>query len=93
MPVLRPIAVALCCALGCAPLAAQTGGTRISDGAVRIGLILDLSGPYSDVTGEGSIAAARMAIEDFGGKVGGQPIELVFADHQNKADVAANKAR
>src|ERR1700690_3512206 len=66
---------------------------KISDGVVKIGLILDMSSLYSDVTGEGSVTAARMAIEDFGGKVLGKPIELVYADHQNKADIAANKAR
>lgn len=65
----------------------------VSDGTVRIGLILDMSSLYADITGEGSVAAARMAIEDFGGKVLGKPIDLVYADHQNKADIAANKAR
>jgi len=72
---------------------AHAQGDRISDGAVRIGLILDMSGLYSDITGEGSVTAARMAIEDFGGKVLRRPIELVYADHQNKADIAASKAR
>jgi branched-chain amino acid transport system substrate-binding protein len=66
---------------------------QISDGVVKIGLILDMSSLYADITGEGSVTAARMAIEDFGGKVLGKPIELVYADHQNKADIAASKAR
>ncbi|HEY6966957.1 MAG TPA: ABC transporter substrate-binding protein [Burkholderiales bacterium] len=66
---------------------------KFSDGVVKIGLILDMASLYADITGEGSVTAARMAIEDFGGKVGGVPIELVFADHGNKADVAAAKAR
>ena len=66
---------------------------KVSDGIVKIGLLLDLSGLYADVTGEGSAHAVRMAIEDFGGKVLGKPIELVYADHQNKPDVAAAKAR
>jgi len=70
---------------------AQT--SRIPDGVVRIGLILDMNSLYADLTGEGSVTAARMAIEDFGGKVLGAPIELVYADHQNKADLAAAKAR
>jgi len=65
----------------------------VSDGTVKIGLILDMSSLYADITGEGSVAAARMAIEDFGAKVLGKPIDLVYADHQNKADIAANKAR
>ncbi|GMG89939.1 ABC transporter substrate-binding protein [Cupriavidus metallidurans] len=65
----------------------------ISDDVVKIGLLLDMSGLYSDVTGRGSAAAAQMAIDDFGGKVLGKKIELVVVDHQNKADIAANKAR
>jgi branched-chain amino acid transport system substrate-binding protein len=65
----------------------------ISDDIVKIGLLLDMSGLYSDVTGRGSAAAAQMAIDDFGGKVLGKKIELVVVDHQNKADIAANKAR
>ncbi|MGT2432653.1 ABC transporter substrate-binding protein [Cupriavidus basilensis] len=52
-----------------------------------------MSGLYADVTGRGSAAAAQMAIDDFGGKVLGKKIELVVADHQNKADIAASKAR
>ena len=60
---------------------------------VRLGLILDMSGVYSDVTGAGSAMAARMAVEDFGGKILNRPIEILVADHQNKADVAAAQAR
>jgi branched-chain amino acid transport system substrate-binding protein len=66
---------------------------KISDDVVRIGLILDMSSIYADITGRGSADAAQMAIDDFGGKVLGKPIELVYADHQNKADIAATKAR
>jgi branched-chain amino acid transport system substrate-binding protein len=66
---------------------------KFSDNVVKIGLILDMASLYADITGEGSVTAARMAIEDFGGKVNGVPIELVYADHGNKADVAAAKAR
>src|SRR3954465_14861951 len=81
--------------LAAAPLAhAQNKpSARISDGVVKIGLLLDMNSLYADLTGEGSVAAARMAITDFGGKVLGAPVELVFADHQNKADLAAAKAR
>ena len=71
--------------------AAQQPG--ISDNVVKIGLILDMSGIYADITGIGSVNAAKMAIEDFGGKVAGKPIELVYADHQNKPDIAAARAR
>src|SRR6516162_1292885 len=59
---------------------------------LKLGLILDMSGPYADITGQGSVTAARMAVEDFGGKVLGRPIEIVFADHQNKADLAGSIA-
>ncbi len=65
----------------------------ISDGVVRLGFLLDMSGPYADVTGPGSAAAARMAVEDFGGTVLGAAIEVVVADHQNKPDIAAATAR
>ena len=77
-------------AKGAAPAKPAAG---ISDGVVRIGLILDMSSLYADITGEGSATAARMAVEDFGGKVRGAPIAVVVADHQNKADIAAATAR
>ncbi len=73
--------------------AAPASAQGISDKVVKIGLILDMSGLYSDITGMGTVTAARMAVEDFGGTVLGQPIEILYADHQNKADIAANKAR
>ena len=60
------------------------------DGPVKIGVINDQSSIYADLSGMGGVTAARMAIEDFGGKVLGKPIELVYADHQNKPDVASN---
>ena len=66
---------------------------KISDGVVRIGVLNDQSGVYADFGGKGSVAAARLAIEDFGGKVLGAPVELIDADHQNKADIAAGIAR
>jgi len=75
------------------PLAAQAQQNAVSDDAVRIGLLLDMTSLYADITGTGSVAAAQMAIDDFGGKVLGKPVQLVYADHQNKADIAANKAR
>ena len=66
---------------------------KLSDGAVRIGVLTDMTGYYSDLSGPGSALAAKLAVEDFGGKMGGKPIELVSADHQLKADVASNTAR
>jgi branched-chain amino acid transport system substrate-binding protein len=60
---------------------------------VKIGLITDMSSLYADVEGKNGALAIQMAIDDFGGKALGQPIELMSADHQNKADIAASKAR
>ena len=66
---------------------------QISDDAVRIGMLEDMSSLYSETTGPGSVYAARMAVADFGGKVLGKPIEILQADHQNKADVGSAIAR
>jgi branched-chain amino acid transport system substrate-binding protein len=60
---------------------------------VKIGVLNDQTGLYADLSGMGSVYAARMAVEDFGGKVLGRPVEVIFADHQNKADLGANLAR
>jgi len=90
----RIAASALACAaaLACSTAQAQPRAA-VSDDVVKIGMLLDMSGLYADVTGRGSATAAQMAIDDFGGKVLGKKIELVVVDHQNKADIAANKAR
>ncbi len=74
-------------------LSAGVAQAQYSDNKVKIGILTDLSGTYSDLAGKGTIVAAQMAIEDFGGKVNGLPIELVSADHQNKADIASSIAR
>ena len=66
---------------------------QAADDAVKIGFITDLSGLYADIDGQGGLEAIRMAIADFGGKVNGKPITLVYADHQNKADIASSRAR
>ncbi len=66
---------------------------EISGDVVKIGVLTDMSSVFSDVTGAGSVEAAKMAIEKLGGKIAGKPIELVFADHQNKADIGAGVAR
>src|ERR1700743_648038 len=66
---------------------------QISDNVVRIGVMNDQSGLYADLGGPGSVTAARMAVEDDGGRVLGKPIEVVFADHQNKADIGVAVAR
>ena len=63
------------------------GPASADEGAFRIGVMNDQSGPYADLAGPGSAEIARMAIEDFGGSVLGKKIELLVADHQNKVDV------
>ncbi len=65
----------------------------VSDGKVKIGILNDQSGVYADFGGKSSVEAARMAVEDFGGKVLDMPVEIVDADHQNKPDIASNIAR
>jgi branched-chain amino acid transport system substrate-binding protein len=81
---------ALALMLGAAGLA--TSAVQAQE-KVKIGFITDMSSLYSDVEGKGGATAIQMAIDDFGGKVLGQSIELLTADHQNKADIAASKAR
>ena len=66
---------------------------QVSHERVKIGVLTDQSGVFSSLAGRGSVVAARMAAEDFGGKVAGKSIEVVDADHQNKADVGAQIAR
>ncbi|MDB5366097.1 MAG: transporter permease [Rhodospirillales bacterium] len=66
---------------------------KISGGVVKIGILNDQSGPYADYGGKSSVEAARIAIDEFGGKILGKPIVLIDADHQNKPDVASNIAR
>ena len=73
--------------------AQSSSNAKISDDVVKIAVLTDMSGLYTDLGGPGSVAAAQLAIDDFGGKVLGKQIVLVSADHQNKADVGASKAR
>ena len=81
-------------ALTTALLGALPAAAEISDGAVKIGVLTDMSGVYSDITGKGSITAARMAVEDcLKAECAGMKIEVVSADHQNKADVGSAIAR
>jgi branched-chain amino acid transport system substrate-binding protein len=95
------IAILVGMALGVAPMTPAfsqqkgAGGPKLSDGVVKIGVLTDLSGLYSDLSGSGAVLAVKMAIDDFKAMEKGKafPIELVSADHQNKGDVASNKAR
>ncbi|WP_299183432.1 ABC transporter substrate-binding protein [uncultured Neptuniibacter sp.] len=70
---------------------AQAAG--ISDDKVKIGVLADMGGVYSDICGKGCVTAVEMAVEDFGGTVLGKPIEIVSADDQNKADIGSAKVR
>ncbi|HWV82800.1 MAG TPA: ABC transporter substrate-binding protein [Hyphomicrobiaceae bacterium] len=74
-------------------LGATAAGAQISGDAVKIGVLNDQSGLYADFGGTGSVLAAKMAAEDFGGTVLGKPIQILSADHQNKVDLAASTAR
>ncbi|MGM4998240.1 ABC transporter substrate-binding protein [Tardiphaga sp. 538_B7_N1_4] len=83
------LSLAVAAALG-GPALAQS---KLSDDAVRIGVMTDMSGQFSHESGEGSVVAIKMAVEDFGGSVLGKPIDVVVADHQNRNEVAIAKAR
>ena len=83
----------LLCGTALLALTAGAAHAQVSNNVIKIGVMNDRSGIYADLAGEGSAIAARLAAEEFGGKVAGAPIEIVVADHQNKADIAANTAR
>jgi branched-chain amino acid transport system substrate-binding protein len=72
---------------------AGAANAQISGDVVKIGVLTDKSSLYADVAGEGSVVAAQLAVEEFGGKVAGKPIQIISADHQNKADISSNIAR
>ncbi|HJS33419.1 MAG TPA: ABC transporter substrate-binding protein, partial [Alphaproteobacteria bacterium] len=74
-------------------LAAGAAQAQISDGVVKVGVINDQSSLYADLAGPGSVLAARMAVEDYKAAEKGLKIEILSADHQNKADVASNIVR
>jgi len=74
-------------------LAAGSAQAQYSDGIIKIGVLNDQSGTYADMAGPGSTWAARKAVEDFGAAAKGLKVEVVFADHQNKPDIASNVAR
>src|SRR5512134_3666317 len=74
-------------------LAASGAQAQVSGGVVKIGVLSDMSSLYADIGGPGSVAAARMAVEDFGAAKKGMKVEIVSADHQNKPDVGSSIAR
>ncbi|WP_316165837.1 MULTISPECIES: ABC transporter substrate-binding protein [unclassified Bradyrhizobium] len=74
-------------------LAGSSAQAEIKGGAIRIGVLTDMTGIFATAMGPGSVEAARMAAEEFGGKINGRPIEILQADHQNKPDIAVAIAR
>lgn len=80
-------------ALGAGLLAARVSPAGAQTAPIRIGVLTDMSGAYADVAGPGTVIAAQMAVEDFGGKALGRPIEILTGDHQGKPDVASLVAR
>jgi branched-chain amino acid transport system substrate-binding protein len=87
---LMRIAILLAALLALGPAMARA---QISDGVIKIGVLNDQSGLYADLAGQGSVVAARMAVEDYGAEKKGMKVEVIFADHQNKADVGSAIAR
>jgi branched-chain amino acid transport system substrate-binding protein len=83
--------IAVAAAAACA--VAGTAQAQVSGDVVKIGIITDMSGLYADLDGAGGVEAIKLAIADMKGLAAGKKIEVVYADHQNKADVAASKAR
>ncbi len=81
------------CALALSMLFTGAANAQFSGDVIRIGIVTDMSGLYSDLDGPAGVEAIRTAIAEVGGEINGKKIELLFADHQNKADIAASKAR
>ena len=82
------VGLAIAAALGASAVQAQ-----VSDNVIKIGVLSDMSSLYADLDGAGSVAAAQMAVEDFGAAAKGMKVEIISADHQNKPDVASSVAR
>ena len=107
IPMLFLSAAALCATASCKKKEAATGGgsaatttttttapaTDPAAGKITVGVLTDMSGLYADLAGQGSVLAAQMAVEEMGGTAGGMAVEVVSADHQNKADIGSNIAR
>ena len=87
---MKHAAIVLATALALGPVAALA---QISDGVIKIGVLNDQSSLYADLAGQGSVVAARMAVEDFGADKKGMKVEIISADHQNKPDVGSAIAR
>jgi branched-chain amino acid transport system substrate-binding protein len=93
MPIVTLTRIVIAIAAGVLLSGASPASPEISDDVVKIGVLNDQSGLYADLAGPGSVVAAQMAVEDAGGSVLGKPVDIVVADHQNKADIGAAIAR
>jgi len=80
-------------AIAAAAALSMPAQAQVSGDTVKIGMITDLSGVYADIDGNGGAEAVRMAIADMGGAINGKKIQFIVADHQNKPDIAASRAR
>src|SRR5688500_10228518 len=89
MRIIRTLALLVAAVLATGPVHAQ----GVSDGVIKIGVLNDQSSLYADLAGQGSVVAARMAVEDYGAAAKGLKVEIVSADHQNKPDVGSGIAR
>jgi branched-chain amino acid transport system substrate-binding protein len=89
----RTLSIVLACLLALGAPAGAQQTEAVSDGVVKVGLLLDMTSLYADVTGAGSETAAGMAVEDFGGTALGKPVQVVVADTQSKPDAAVSMAR
>ena len=85
--------LSLLATLTIAALSSSAALAQVSDDVVKIGVLTDMNGPASTPTGQGSVTAAQMAVDDFGGIVLGKPITVITGDHQHKADIGAGIAR
>jgi len=90
---MKSLTTALAAGLAVAALGSTAHAQTISDDVVKIGVLTDMSSLYADATGKGSLAAVQMAVADYGGKVKGKPVEVIYADHQNKPDIGVSIAR
>src|SRR4030088_410168 len=85
--------ISMLAAFAAAALSSASALAPISDDVVKIGVLTDMNGPASTPTGQGSVTAAQMAVDDFGGKVLGKPIAVIVGDHQLKPDIGGAIAR
>ena len=88
-----PGKISIFAAFAVAVLSSSAVSAQVSDDVVKIGVLTDMNGPASTPTGQGSVTAAQMAVDDFGGKVLGKPISVIVGDHQNKPDIGGGIAR